>query len=132
MKLAQKYSMVCGAGAFMLICYTGIFTLFSPMDMLNQLPSGGISSVDPMRLVQLMGLAIAGSCVAGFFGFQIGNIMGNPKGNVTTASAQSKSRRQMAEELLLAELEKAEASGMSKVAEEFFAEANANQPPSET
>jgi hypothetical protein len=130
MKLAQKYSMVCGAGAFMLICYTGIFTLFSPMDMLSQLPSGGLSSVDPMRLVQLMGLALAGACVAGFFGFQIGNVMGNPKGNVTTT--QSKSRRQMAEELLLAELEKAEASGMSKVAEEFFAEANANQPPTET
>lgn len=115
MKLSGKYAMVCGTGAFMLICYSSFFNLFSPTEML----ATGMVSLDPMRLLQVMGWCFAGAFVAGFFGFQIGAVMGNPKGPLSSPVA-SKSRRKLAEERLLAELEKAESQGLGQVAEEVF------------
>jgi hypothetical protein len=113
MKLTTKYTMVCATGAFALICYGSFFNAINPQEFFTELYAGGTPMLNPMRMLEILGWGLAGACVAGFIGHQIGEILSNPKG--ISPEEKKKSRRKAAEEMLLRELEAAEAAGFPKM-----------------
>ena len=74
MKLTTKITGLCACVAVILTTYTGIFNNMAPLEILS--------------------LAIPGAALAGFFGFQIGEILSKPKGTLHKRSRKKPEKKQ--------------------------------------
>ncbi|MBY0405992.1 MAG: hypothetical protein K2X66_18965 [Cyanobacteria bacterium] len=113
MKLAQKFAIVSGSGAFILISYSAFFNAMNPEDSMKAMFTGGMPVLNSMKFLEIAFWAFLGAFVAGIIGRMIGDIMDNPMG--MKPEEIQKTRRELAEEKVLKALEQAEAEGAIKL-----------------
>lgn len=80
MKLSNKFAVVSGSGAFVLISYSAFFHVLAPLDTLTTGSLGEMPLINPMKIFHVLCWSFLGAITAGWFGHSIGEILQDPKG----------------------------------------------------
>ncbi len=81
MKLSNKFAVVSGSGAFVLISYSAFFHVLAPLDSLTTGSLGELPLINPMKIFHVLCWSFLGAVTAGWFGHSIGEILQDPKGS---------------------------------------------------